>query len=150
MIHPNPNPEATLQLKRTLAAPREKVFRAWTEPDAVKHWFGPPGYQTSVAEIDLRVGGRYRFGMRQLPDGEVFYNSGTYREVQPPARLVYTWRWERADMDFGETLVTVEFLDRGGETELVLTHELFPNTEERDRHTWGWNGTLDRLVQFLG
>jgi uncharacterized protein YndB with AHSA1/START domain len=149
MASPNPTLETTLRLTRTFAAPREKVFRAWTEPQALKKWWGPHGYETPSAEVDLRVGGRYRFGMRKLPDGEIFYLSGVYREVSPPERLVYTWLWERQDVDFGETLVTVEFLDRGGETEVVLTHELFPNAEERDRHNQGWNSTLDRLGAVL-
>ncbi len=141
--------ELTLHLKRRFAAPREKVFRAWTDPEALKQWWGPPGYESPNAKVDLRAGGRYRLAMRKLPDGEVFYLSGTYREVQPPVRLVFTWAWESPEMDMGETLVTVEFLDRGEETEVVLTHELFPNAEICEQHNQGWNGCLDRLTQFL-
>ena len=87
----NPRPETTLRLTRTFAAPRKKIFRAWTEPEALKKWWGPEGYATPLAEVDLRVGGRYRLGMRKLPKGDLFYLVGTYREVQPPEKLVYTW-----------------------------------------------------------
>lgn len=141
--------EIGLQLKRRFEAEREKVFQAWTEPEALKRWFGPPGYEATLVEMDLRVGGRYRVGMKKLPDGEVFYTHGIYREVRPPARLVYTWAWERSDMDVGETLVTVEFLDQGAQTEVVLTHNLFPNDEGRDKHLQGWQGCLDRLADYL-
>ena len=140
--------QTTLQLTRTFAAPREKVFRAWTDPEEVKKWFHPPGYETPSAEIDLRVGGKYRFGMRKLPDGEVFYLSGSYREVRRPERLVYTWQWE-AEPELGDTLVTVQFHDRGGSTEVVLTHELFPTEKARQEHERGWSGGLDNLAKIL-
>lgn len=140
--------QSTLQIKRTFAAPRERVFRAWTDPEELKKWWGPPGYATPSAEVDLRVGGKYRFGMRKLPDGEMFYLSGTYREVRPPEKLVYTWRWE-AKPEYGETLVTVEFHDRGGSTEVVLTHELFPDEKARGEHERGWGGCLDKLAKIF-
>lgn len=147
MAQPTVGPDTTLRLTRTFAAPRERVFRAWTDPEALKRWWGPPGYGTPTVEVDLRAGGPYRLGMRKLPDGELFYLSGTFREVTPPERLVYTWRWEHEP---GETLVTVEFLDRGGSTEVVLTHEMFQAREARDAHAQGWAGCLDKLVTFLG
>ena len=114
----------------------------------MKHWWGPEGYATPTAEVDLRVGGRYRLGMRKLPDGEIFYLAGTYREVRHPEKLVYTWRWE-AEPEMGETLVTVEFHDVGKETEVVLTHEYFPNQKVRDDHNKGWNSCLDRLAKAV-
>ena len=148
MVGPKPSREATLHLTRTFAAPREKVFRAWTDPEELKKWWGPPGYGTPSAEVDLRVGGKYRLGMRKLPEGPVFYLAGTYREVRPPERLVYTWRWE-AEPELGDTLVTVEFHDRGGSTEIVLTHELFPTEKARQEHERGWSGGLDNLAKLL-
>ena len=148
MASQKPSPETTLHLRRTFHAPREKVFRAWTDPEELKHWWGPEGYATPTAEVDLRVGGRYRLGMRKLPDGEIFYLAGTYREVRHPEKLVYTWRWE-AEPEMGETLVTVEFHDVGKATEVVLTHEFFPNQEVRDDHNKGWNSCLDCLAKTL-
>ena len=74
--------------------------------------------------------------------------SGTYLEIKAPDRLVLTWQWE-GDPDFGETLLTLEFLAHGNSTELVLTHERFPNSQWRDRHAAGWNGCFDRLNELL-
>jgi uncharacterized protein YndB with AHSA1/START domain len=148
MASPKPGTETTLSLRRTFKAPRERVFRAWTDPDELRKWWGPEGYVTPSAEVDLRVGGKYRLGMRKLPDGDIFYLSGIYREVRPPERLVYTWRWE-AKPELGETLVTVEFREVGGSTEVILTHEFFPTPQARDDHNRGWSGCLDRLAKLL-
>jgi uncharacterized protein YndB with AHSA1/START domain len=138
----------TLELRQTFAATREKVFRAWTDPQALKAWWGPPGYETSAASVDLRAGGSYRLAMRKLPDGAVFHLSGEFIEVREPQRLVYTWRWE-AQPELGDTLVTVEFNERGGETELVLVHERFPSLAVRNEHETGWNGCFERLAAYL-
>ncbi len=148
MASSTPGTEITLNLRRTFKAPRKKVFRAWTDPEELKKWWGPEGYDTPSAEVDLRVGGKYRLGMRKLPDGEIFYLSGIYREVRPPERLVYTWRWE-AQPEHGETLVSVEFREVGDSTEVVLTHERFPTEKARDDHNRGWSGCLDRLAKLL-
>lgn len=148
MAGPNPRTETTLNLKRIFSAPRDKVFKAWTDPEELKKWWGPDGYATPTAEVDLRIGGTYRFGMMKLPNGEIFYLAGTFREVRPPKRLVYTWRWE-AEPERGETLVTVEFRDRGGSTEVVVTHELFPTEKARQDHEKGWSSCLDRLARVL-
>jgi uncharacterized protein YndB with AHSA1/START domain len=148
MASPTPGTETTLKLRRIFKAPREKVFRAWTDPEELKKWWGPEGYTTPSAEVDLRVGGKFRLGMRKLPDGEIFYLSGIYREVRPPELLVYTWRWE-AQPEHGETLVTVEFRQVGDSTEVVLTHERFPTEKARDEHNRGWTGCLDRLEKLL-
>jgi len=109
MTRLNPSSDTTLHLRRTFTAPREKVFRAWTDPEELKQWWGPEGCSTPIAEIDLRVGGKYRFGMKPL-EGDLIFVSGTYREIRPPEKLVYTWVWEGSEMDAGETLVTVKFL----------------------------------------
>ena len=136
--------ETSLQLTRTFSAPRDVVFRCWTEPEELKKWFGPVGYAAVIAEVDLRFGGHYRIGMKKVPDGEVFYVGGTYREVSVPERLVFTWAWEGKEMDPTETLVTVEFRDLGAATEVVVTHARFASAEQRDRHAEGWTGSLDK------
>ena len=148
MAKPNPRPAITLHLTRTFVAPRERVFREWTDPEALKRWFGPVGYSTPSPEVDLRVGGQYRLAMRNLPDGDIFYLTGAYREVRPPEKLVYTWRWE-SELELGETLLTVEFRNLGNSTDVVVTHELFPTEKARDDHDKGWNSCLDRLAQAL-
>jgi len=148
MATTKPGPEAVLTITRTFAAPREKVFRAWTEAEALKQWWAAgEGFTTPIAEVDLRVGGHYRLGMKP-PDKDVVYVvGGVYREIQPPARLVYTWAWEGSD--WPETVVTVEFRDRGGSTEVVLTHEPFVDAKVRAEHLAGWTGCLDRLAHVV-
>lgn len=144
-----PQPDAqqvTLHIKRTFAAPRDQVFQAWTDPQALKKWWGPAGYTTPSAEIDLRVGGKYHIVMRS-PDGHEYDLYGVYQTVESPVKLVYTWNWRGTRMDdIGETLVTVEFnVLENNTTEVVLAHERFPNQQACDEHNWGWNATLDRL-----
>jgi len=138
---------ATLQVRRTFQAPRAKVFQAWTEAQALKRWSAPGDFITPLADVDLRVGGRYRIHM-QAPDGTLHKVTGTYRVVDPPKKLVYTWFWETKAED-GETLVTVEFHERGRGTEVVLTHELFPNDEARKSHEMGWTACFEKLATLL-
>ena len=137
----------TVRLQRTFQAPREKVFQAWTRPEDLKRWSAPGDLTTPIAEVDLRVGGRYRIDMR-APDGTLHRVTGTYREVDPPNRLVYTWLWETTP-GATETLVTVEFHDRAGRTEVVLTHERLPDAEARARHEHGWNGCFEKLATLF-
>jgi len=114
----------------------------------MKQWKAPGDMTTPVAEVDLRPGGRYRIHM-QAPDGAVTHRLvGVYRLVDPPKKLVYTWRWED-EPESGETLVTVEFLDRGASTELVLTHGLFPNDEASRKHEAGWTACFDKLARVV-
>lgn len=146
--------DTTLTITRTFNAKREAVFKAWTDPQALTRWFAPSDdFATPVVEVDLRVGGRYRIQMK-APDGGPHTVHGTYREVTPPARLVFTWAWAEGSCGGEmppeqETLVTVEFHDRGGATELVLTHENFPTVKVRDSHQEGWNGCLNRLPKAI-
>jgi len=136
-----------LEVRRTFSAPRARVFQAWTTPEEVKLWAAPgPTLAVPVAEIDLRVGGGYRIHMRE-PDGKEYRVVGTYREVDPPRRLVYTWTWE-TDPTVVDSLVTVEFHDRKGATEVVLRHEGLP-ADKKDGHEVGWIGCLEKLAQIL-
>jgi uncharacterized protein YndB with AHSA1/START domain len=136
----------TLRLRRTFQAPRERVFRAWTSAEELKRWHAPVSHTTPLVEMDLRVGGKYRITMR-APDGAEHSAVGVYREIDPPKKLVFTWSWEGGDMN--DTLVTIEFLERGSATELVLTHELFPNDTVRANHEAGWNAAFEKLTQAL-
>lgn len=139
-----------LVIRRTIMAPRQTVFDAWTKPEHLKNWWrAKPTMTTEIADVDLRVGGKYRLGMRAPDAPEPFVCFGTFLEVTPPAKLVYTWSWEPPGMDVGETLVTVEFIDSGTSTELVLTHERFPTTDAAAKHDHGWTACLDMLVSVL-
>ena len=97
--------------------------------------------------MHVRPGGSFRIGMRG-PDGETVYAIGEYREVTPPERLVFTWVWE-GDDDFPETVVTVEFHERGGSTEITLVHDGLLDEESRARHEQGWVDILEKLEPAL-
>ena len=140
----------SLRITRTFAAPREKVFQAWTDPQALAKWFAPSAdFQTRIPKFELRVGGAYRIEMQLGDKNNIVV--GTYREIRPPQRLVFTWKWETASTggDAGDTLVTLEFAERGGQTDLVLIHERFASAEARDAHDKGWVGCLDRLGKYV-
>lgn len=137
-----------LRITRRLAAPRDKVFRAFTDPAAMVQWWGPEGMDVPEISLDLRPGGAWRTAMRS-PKGELHIVGGVYREISPPERLVYTWVWDKDDWNERETLVTLEFNDRGGETELVLIHERLPSTDSRDHHEMGWTSCFNCLQQYL-
>jgi uncharacterized protein YndB with AHSA1/START domain len=138
----------TLRLHRELPAPRPVVFRACVESDDLARWWGPHGFTTPHIELDLRVGGGYRFGM-QPPDGELFHLSGEFREIEQPARLVYTFRGEDPDPDDRETIVTMSFSDRGDSTEVVVSQRGFATETRRALHVDGWTDSLDRLQELM-
>ena len=142
------NPEESadrVRITRIIDAPQDDVFRAWTEPDQIRRWWGPGEFTCPEAEVDLRPGGSYRFAM-QPTAGDPFIVAGTYREVDAPARLVYTWRWETGPAaDGSESLVSVEFHARGAQTELVLTHTEFPEAHGPAPYKMGWDGGLDKF-----
>lgn len=112
-------------------------------------WWGPHGYTGATAQVDLRVGGTYRFTMRDS-DGQDMAVGGTYREILPGERLSYTWNWLEGGPYKEETLVTVEFRPHAQGTELVLTHEGILNPRIQAGHSKGWTSSFDSLDQFLG
>jgi uncharacterized protein YndB with AHSA1/START domain len=134
-----------LRLTCVVAARRERVFRALTDPDELPRWWGPHGFTTPGVEHDLTVGGRYRFTM-QPPEGEAFHVSGEFVEVDPPRRLVMTFRWDEPDPDDRET-VAVLSLDEGadGATTLSLSQGEFATDARRDLHRDGWTDSFERL-----
>lgn len=135
--------QVSLRLTRQYPHPREKIFRAWTDPQALKRWFLPgDGHRVRIAEVDLRVGGRYRIVV-QSAHGEEHGVAGTYREISAPARLVFTWTWQGGPQV--ESIVTVELREHPRGTELTLTHERLPDAQSRARHEQGWTGCLDHL-----
>jgi uncharacterized protein YndB with AHSA1/START domain len=139
-------------ITRLLNAPRELVFRAWTDPKQVTQWWGPKGFTLTVREMDVRPGGVWRFIMHS-PDGIDYDNKIVYVEVVKPDRLVYTHEGEE-EGDGGQFEVTVTFAEQGGATKLTM-RMLFASAAERDRMVRefgaieGANQTLDRLEQLL-
>lgn len=140
---------SVLRLTRRFAAPRERVFDAWTDPVLLRRWWAAlQGWDTSVAEVDLRPRGHYRLSMRDGDVGAEYTVVGEYVEVRRPERLAYTWTWEGdPELMRGSegTLVVVEFLEDGSETDVVLTHSGFADDHIRDLHGEGWAGCLENL-----
>jgi uncharacterized protein YndB with AHSA1/START domain len=137
----------SLSIVRRFDVEPAKVWRAWTQPEALTAWLAPSdAFSTRVLECDVRVGGRYRIVMRS-PDGEDNDVSGVYREVATNRRLVFTWAWKSTPER--ESLVTVELRAADGGTELTLRHEEFADAEARDKHNQGWNACLGRLERLL-
>lgn len=129
----------TLRIIRDVPAAPHRVWRAWTDPVELVTWFWPPSFATT-AEIDLRIGGRYR--VASAVAGMAV--SGEFVAVEEPRRLVQTWQWDGED---DVTLVTTQFRAADdGRTEVVITHERFADAADRDSHAQGWNDCLDRLV----
>lgn len=143
----------TLSLTRDFNAPRETVFNAWTDPEVLTRWFGPKGVSTESAEVDLTIGGRYRFTMKE-PNGNIVKIGGEFRKIDPPKKLVYTWVLDEqgcggSDGQYAETLVTIEFQDQGPTTRLILTHEFLPSETSKEAHNMGWSGSFDCLEEVL-
>ena len=139
-----------LTVTRTIRAPRQRVFDAFVKPELLRQWFGPRGYAIVGATIDPRVGGRYKVTMKQRSSEPVTVG-GEYREIKPPERITFTWKWETEPMsNLPETLVTVSLAERRGEngpeTDLTLLHSGFPAPDARDGHQVGWGQCVNRLA----
>lgn len=137
-----------LRLERTLAAPRTVVHRALTDPEELARWWGPRGFTIPSVEFDPEVGTRYRIAM-QPPDGDLFHLWGEFRDVEPPARLAFTFRWDPPHPDDRETVATLALEDRGNETELRLTQRTFATEERCALHRAGWTESFERLEEML-
>ncbi len=136
-----------LTLKRHYPVPPEKVWRAWTDAQALIRWFKPDGFTAPLAQADVRVGGRYRVLMVD-PEGKEYDLSGTYREVVPNRRLVMTWSWQ--DQPGETSLVTITLSERGGGTDLVLVHEGYLDRgPEVKTHAAGWSEALEQLGRVV-
>jgi uncharacterized protein YndB with AHSA1/START domain len=138
----------TLHLERILRAPRSLVFRWHIDPDELAKWWGPKGFTAPNVQLDVRYGGSYRIAMLP-PGGDLFYLSGEFREVDPPSRLAYTFRWEPPDPEDRETVVTISLRDLGESTELTVDQGIFATERRLALHTQGWTESLDRLEALV-
>ena len=138
----------SLTLVRRIAARPSIVFDALTTPEGIAHWWGPDAGPVLFAETDVRVGGRFKVRFRML-DGTEHESSGEYLEVNPPVRLVMTWRWLGNEDEEGESRIEIDLRPVDGGTELVFTHALLGSEESRKGHEEGWNGALDKLEKYL-
>jgi uncharacterized protein YndB with AHSA1/START domain len=136
----------SLVISRTYPASVDRVFKAWTDANQLGQWFAPNDDCTTKANVDLRIGHEYRIAITHK-GGNVMTVLGTYRVIDPPRKLVYTWRWE--GFQTADTLVTVDFKPDGEATKVTVTHERFVSPEDRDKHAEGWNAGLSRLERKL-
>jgi len=149
--------ERELVVTRVIDAPRDVVFKAWTNPERVMRWWGPKGFTTPFCRIDLRPGGVFHYCMRS-PEGRDYWGIGVYREIVEPERIVYTDAFADAEgnpvppAQYGmpdhppETLVTVTFVEHEGRTKLALRHSITESVPEYDACRQGWAEMLDRLA----
>jgi len=164
MMKANQNKNSTeLTIVRIFNAPRELVWRAWTQPEHLMHWWGPKGFTSPVSKIDLRVGGVYLNCMRS-PEGSDFWSTGIFREIAVPERLVMTDSFadEKGNVvlssHYGlgegfplEMLITVMFEEYDGETKLTLRHSGIygSSAKDRDNMQQGWSQSFDKLAEYL-
>ena len=147
--------EGELVITRVFDAPPELVWKAWTEPEHFKRWWGPKGFTSPVYKIDLKVGGKYLSCMRS-PEGQEMWSTGVFREIVPPQRLVMTASLADEEGNIVpagdwplETLVTVTFEEHNGKTKLTLKHAGMPAGKNRDMAGAGWNESFDKLAEEL-
>ena len=137
-------------LTRLLSAPRPLVFRAFVEPDRMRHWWVPRGFTMLSCKLDLREGGAWRMTIRSDDSGTVQTEVGVYREIRPPERLAFTHAWVRADGSLTQTtLVTATFTERSGKTEVSFRQEDFATAASCLSHADGWGVSLDQLVGYM-
>ena len=138
----------SLTLKRSYPVPPERVWRAWTDPQALKRWFGPGGEDpVSLADLDVREGGRFRIVFGGA-DGKAHEVQGVYREVVPHRKLVFTWTWPNSSPE-RESEITIELRAAGSGTDLVFRQERFFDATVRDGHQRGWTEAFVKLEKFL-
>jgi uncharacterized protein YndB with AHSA1/START domain len=139
--------ERALTLTRIFDAPRELVWKAWTEQEHARHWWGPRHHPSTHVEIDARVGGTWRIRLTGVADGRELWHGGVFREVVRPERLVFTFAWdgERGE----ESLVTITFTEENGKTRMSFRQEPFVSADQREGHGEGWSSAFDRLDEAL-
>ncbi|WP_091676740.1 SRPBCC family protein [Methylocapsa palsarum] len=143
-----------LIIVRDFQAPRERVWRAWTQPDAIIQWHGPEFYRAAEVNADVRVGGSWRACLKSdNVDAVVLWQSGRYLVVMPPERLEFTFAWETPNHEDGpgvetHVIVCLEELANGG-TRMHFSQTGFLSEKSAMSHSTGWNGTFDRLAEFL-
>ncbi len=153
--------ESEIVITRVFDAPRDLVFKAWTEPERLMRWWGPKGFTTPFCRVDLRPGGVFHYCMRS-PEGRDFWGRGVYVEVVQPERIVYIdsfadeegnpvepTRYGMSPAHPRETLVTVTFTEHEGKTMVTLQHAIPASVPERSGAQQGWTEMLDRLAKEL-
>ena len=148
-----------LRITRVFDAPRELVWKAWTDPAMAMKWMGPRGFEATEFVTPSRAGERWNVAMRgrtvHQKDEINLHQGGVVKEIRPPELLVYTFAWEPRsavglpDSPFKENIVTVRFEEQGDKTIMHFTQAPFATESERDGHMGGWNSAFDRFAEFI-
>ncbi|MGH7004745.1 MAG: SRPBCC family protein [Alphaproteobacteria bacterium] len=139
-----------LTITRLFNAPRSLVFSAFTDPRRMLQWLGPRDYPASFVEADVRPGGKWRACLDAAASGEKLWHGGVYKDIVPDQRLEFTFAWDQSDGRPGlETLVTIDFQDQDGKTQMRFRQSVFDSAEDCDGHRDGWNSAFDRLEDLL-
>jgi uncharacterized protein YndB with AHSA1/START domain len=152
MNEQNPSTKPTeriLVINRIFDAPRELVFKMWTQPEHVMHWWAPYGFTMSSFQAETAPGGKWRASMRHK-DGSEIWHEGSYIEVAEPERLSFTHHWIQDDGSLGyQTIVTVDFVAAEGKTEMTMRQSVFETASECNEHAEGWSECFDILLEYL-
>jgi uncharacterized protein YndB with AHSA1/START domain len=141
--------EHDLLITRTFAAPVSVVFALWSSAEHLKRWMGPANFTCPEAVVDFRVGGRYCAMIKSAEHGENWFG-GVYREIEQDKRLVFTFAWNNDGPSAGvETLITITFEERNGQTLQTFHQRPFLSAERRDSHMSGWNETFDKQRAYV-
>jgi uncharacterized protein YndB with AHSA1/START domain len=137
----------TLQMERTFHAPAQALFDAWTSEEVMRRWWhAEHDWETTVAEVDLRVGGELRVVMRNPHEDVEYGGGGRYTEIDPPRRLAFTWLWDDTDT---RQLIELEFEEAGGATTVRFTHSNLWDEESVRSHENGWGKAFDNLARVV-
>jgi len=142
------NDGLNLRIERTFQAPAKKVFQAWTSEEVMRRWFhAEHDWETTEAQVDLRLGGNVRVVMRDPHKDAEYGGGGTYTEINPPTRLAFTWTWD--DDKERKTIIELDFLEANGKTTVLLTHRNLKDEESLCDHEDGWTKCLENLGRAL-
>ena len=139
------SPDNKLVVKRLINAPREMVYRAWTEPKLMVQWLSPEDVKCRSVELHLKVGGAFRIHMVSKKGDHIAV--GKYKQIVPNKRLRFTWEWEKYAMP--HSLMTIDFEDLGKRTRVTLIHEGFPDREDLADHKKGWTSALRKFAGLM-
>ncbi|MFE4712657.1 SRPBCC domain-containing protein [Paenibacillus sp. NPDC056722] len=144
------NGKYVLTLQHVYNASKERVFLAWTKKEQLEQWWGLVGFTTTIEQMDVTVGGKYRFHMQAPNGGMVFTLEGRYVEIVQNEKLAFTWKWMNEGDEAEETLVTIDFVEKDNTTELAITHSAFSKMNVVKRHNNNWNNALENgLLNYV-
>lgn len=134
-----------LEIVRLFDAPQDLVFKVWSSAEHVARWLGPKDFTCGSCKIDFRPGGVWRASIRSADGNEYWFNV-VYREIAPPNRIAFSFRWEQGDELDSE--ITVTFAPEGDKTRMTFVQTPFKSVESRDSHNGGWSECFDKLVAY--